>query len=204
MISNKISNELLLVGKRYHNIYILDLDNTSSSITCLTTNDDLSWLWHRRIAHIDIHQLNKLASKKLVSGLPNIKFAKEGLCDACQKGKQSRNSFKQKKVVSTTRPLELLHMDLFRPSRTSSLGGNTYALVLIDDYSRYTWVAFISHKDKTFKVFKIISKRIQNEKDLKIKSLRSDHGGEFENESFQKFCEKFGISHNFSAPRTPQ
>nr|KYP35691.1 Retrovirus-related Pol polyprotein from transposon TNT 1-94 [Cajanus cajan]KYP38474.1 Retrovirus-related Pol polyprotein from transposon TNT 1-94 [Cajanus cajan] len=203
MVCDKESNEVLLIGKRVNNIYILDLEHSSSN-SCLTSHDNVTWLWHRRIAHINADQLNRLASKDLVSGLPKIKFSKQGLCDACQKGKQTRASFKSKKVMSTSRPLELLHMDLFGPSRTKSLGGNTYALVLIDDYSRFTWVAFISHKDNAFKAFRIISKRIQNEKDLKIKSLRSDHGGEFQNESFQTFCEENGINHNFSVPRTPQ
>jgi len=95
-------------------------------------------------------------------------------------------------------------MDLFGPSRTRSLGGNYYALVLVDDYSRFTLTFFISSKSDTFSVFRKFAKIVENEKDLKIKSIRSDHGGEFQNESFEKFCEHHGISHNFLAPRTPQ
>ena len=204
MVCNKNSDDVLLLRNRVNNIYILDLEHSSSEITCLSSHEDITWLWHRRIAHINADQLNRLASKDLVNGLPKIKFSKQGLCDACQKGKQTRASFKTKNIISTSRPLELLHMDLFGPSRTRSLGGNTYALVLVDDYSRYTWTAFISHKDHAFKAFKIISKRIQNEKDLKIVSLRSDHGGEFQNQYFENFCEENDINHNFSVPRTPQ
>ena len=148
--------------------------------------------------------LNKLVSKKLVIGLPDIKFKSDKLCDACQKGKQVKSSFKSKQHISTSNPLELLHMDLFGPSRTRSLGGNFYALGLVDDYSHFTWTFFISCKSDTFSVFRKFAKIVQNEKDLKIKSIRSDHGGEFQNESFEKFCENHGISHNFSAPRTPQ
>ena len=95
-------------------------------------------------------------------------------------------------------------MDLFGSFRTRSLGGNYYALVLVDDYSRFTWTFFISSKSDTFSVFRKFAKIVQNEKDLKIKAIRSDHGGEFQNEYFEKFCENHGISHNFSAPRTPQ
>jgi len=95
-------------------------------------------------------------------------------------------------------------MDLFGPSRTRSLGGNYYALVFVDDYSCFTWTFFISSKSETFQVFRKFAKVVQNEKDLKIKSIRSDHGGEFQNESFEKFYEHHGISHNFPAPRTPQ
>uniref|UniRef100_A0A151UEZ7 Retrovirus-related Pol polyprotein from transposon TNT 1-94 n=1 Tax=Cajanus cajan TaxID=3821 RepID=A0A151UEZ7_CAJCA len=204
LVCDKSTNETLFIGKRINNIYILHLVNNASNITCLSSIDDLTWLWHRRISHLNLDQLNRLASKNLVEGLPKIKFLKEGLCDAYQNGKQSRIYFKNKKIVSTSRLLELLHMDLFGPSRTMSLGGNTYGFVIIDDFSRFTWVAFLSHKYNAFKNFKIIAKRIQNENDLEIKSLRSQHGCEFQNEKFQTFCEKHGINQNFSTPRTPQ
>ena len=83
-----------------------------------------------------------MASKELVIGLPKLKFEKNKVCEACQKGKQTKTSFKQKQFVSTTRPLEMLHMDLFGPSRTMSIGGNYYGLVIVDDFSRYTWTLF--------------------------------------------------------------
>jgi len=94
------------------------------------------------VAHIHMNHLNKLISKELVKGVPKIKFMKDGLCDACQKGKQSRVSFKSKNMISTSRPLELLHLELFGPSRTMSIGGNYYALVIVNDYSRFTWTIF--------------------------------------------------------------
>jgi len=109
-----------------------------------------------------------------------------------------------KQHIFTFNPLELIHMDLFGPSRTKSFGGNYYALVLVDDYSQFTSTFFISSKSDTFQVFRKFANIVQNEKDLKINAIRSDHGGEFQNDSFEKFCEHHGISHNFSTPRTPQ
>jgi len=126
------------------------------------------------------------------------------LREACQKGKQVKNSFQRKNLVSTLKPLELLHMNLFGPSRTMSLGGNYYGLVIVDDYSRYTWTLFFRTKNDAFDVFRKLVKVIQNEKGLNIVSIRSDHGGEFQNEYFDKFCEENEIHHNFSTPRTPQ
>ena len=126
------------------------------------------------------------------------------MCEACQKGKQIKNSFKPLNVVSTSRPLELFHMNLFGPSRTMSLGGNYYGLVIVDDYSRFTWTLFIATKDETYHSFKRFAKVIQNEKNCGISSIKSDNGGELQNEKFDKFCSKFRIKHNFSAPRTPQ
>ncbi|GKA02319.1 retrovirus-related pol polyprotein from transposon TNT 1-94 [Tanacetum coccineum] len=113
-------------------------------------------------------------------------------------------SHKAKNIVSMTRCLELLHMDLFGPSAVRSYGGNRYTLVIVDDYSRYTWTI---HKDKTkaFDQFKIFSKKIQNQLGCIIVSIRTDHGREFDNEvQFGEFCNANGITHNFSAPRTPQ
>jgi len=205
LICHASTNELVFVGKRIQNIYIVDFENTSfDSIACLFAKNDEPWIWHKRLAHIHMGHLNKLVSKQLVTGLPNIKFKADKLCDACQKGKQVKTSFKSKQHISTSNPLELIHMDLFGPSKTRSLGENYYALVLVDDYSRFTWTFFISSKSDTFSVFRKFAKIVENEKDLKIKSIRSDHGGEFQNDFFEKFCEHHGISHNFSAPRTPQ
>jgi len=79
-------------------------------------------------------------------------------------------------------------MDLFGPSRTMSLGGNYYGLVIVDDYSRFTWTIFIATKDETNHAFKGFAKVIQNPKNCGISSIKSDHGGEFQNEKFDKFC----------------
>lgn len=85
-----------------------------------------------------------------------------------------------------------------------SFGGSYYALVIVDDYSRYTWTLFLTHKNDAFHAFRRLAKVIQNKMNLKIISIRSDHGGEFENNDFEMFCDEYGIEHNFSAPRTPQ
>ena len=80
-------------------------------------------------------QISKLIHKNLVQGLPKIKFDKDKLFDAGQQGKQHRTSFNPKKVVSTSRPLELLHLDLFGPTQVANLGGMRYCFVIIDDFS---------------------------------------------------------------------
>ena len=193
-----------LIGKRVNNIYMLSLDNVPTHVKCLVSTNDDAWLWHRRIAHIHMDHLNKLVKHDLVMGLPKFKYVKDRLCDACQKGKQTKSSFKPKHRVSTERPLQLLHMDLFGPSRTKSMGGNLYALVIVDDFSRFTWTLFLAHKNDAFYSFRKFAKLVQNEKSLKIVSIRSDHGGEFQNDEFELFCEEHGINHNFSSPRTPQ
>jgi len=126
------------------------------------------------------------------------------LCDACVKGKQTRTSFKTKDLISTNKALDVLKMNLFGPSRIVSLAGNFYALVIIDDFSRYTWTLFLASKNDAYKAFKKLAKVLQNQNGNSIKQIHSDHGGEFQNAKFDRFCEKHGIIHSYSALRTPQ
>ena len=95
-------------------------------------------------------------------------------------------------------------MDLFGPSRTLSLGGKPYAFVIVDDFSRSTWVLFLSQKNEAFYEFSKFCNKVQNEKGFTISCIRSDHGGEFENIDFEDYCNEHGINHKFLAPRTPQ
>ena len=195
----------LFVGTRHNNIYVVDLyDSKAFNEKCLVSVNDDTWLWHRRLGHVSMHTISKLSKKNLVKGLPKLTYKKDLLCDACVKGKHQKSSFQSKNLISTTRPLELLHMDLFGPSNTLSLGGKAYCFVIVDDYSRFTWVFFLSHKNEAFHMFASYSKKVQNEKGYTITSIRSDRGGEFSCEPFESYCEEHGILHNFSAPRTPQ
>ncbi|GKA50949.1 retrovirus-related pol polyprotein from transposon TNT 1-94 [Tanacetum coccineum] len=96
-------------------------------------------------------------------------------------------------------------MDVFGPFSVRSYGGNRYTLVIVDDYSRYTWTRFLKDKTEAFDQFEILSRKIQNQLGCSIVSIRTDHGREFDNEvQFGEFCNANGITHNFSAPRTPQ
>ena len=191
-------------GVRKGGIYVMKLGNRPEDKICLTTIDENSTLWHRRLGHANMRLIQSLASKELVRNLPNLKYDQH-FCEACKIGKQTHSSHKAKNMVSTTRCLELLHIDLFGPSTVRSYGGNRYTLVIVDDYSRYTWTRFLSDKTEAFEKFEIFSKMIQNKLGCSIVSIRTDHGREFDNEvQFGKFCDTNGISHNFYAPRTPQ
>ncbi|KAI3715360.1 hypothetical protein L6452_22340 [Arctium lappa] len=163
-----------------------------------------SWLWHRRLSHLNFRYINKLVRGKLVKGLPELKYEREHLCAACDKGKMKRAANKPKPEPSTSSPLELLHMDLCGPMRTQSLGGKKYVLVIVDDYSRYTWVKFLRSKDETPKVLISFLKMTQVKMQRQVKVLRTDNGTEFKNKIVDKYLESVGISHQYSAARTPQ
>ena len=111
---------------------------------------------------------------------------------------------KNNNFILTTRPLDLLHMDLLGPSRTLSLRGKSYAYVIVDDFSTYIWVLFLSQKNKAFYEFSKFCNKVQNEKGFVTTCIRSDHGGEFENVDFENYCNENGIDHIFSALITPQ
>ena len=104
--------------------------------------------------------------------------------------------------MSTTRVLELLHMDLFGPTTYKSLGGNLYCLVIVDDYSRYTWVFFLHDKSEVASCFKKFAKRAQNEFEVKLKKIRGDNGKEFDNTNIEAYCDEVGVKHEVSATQT--
>ena len=112
-------------------------------------------------------------------------------------GKQIKNSFKNKNFISTSRQLELLHIDLFGLSRTPSLGEKSYTYVIVDDFFRYTWVLFLSQKNEVFYEFSKFCNKVQNEKGFSITCIRSDHGREFENIDFEEYFNEHRIDHNF-------
>ncbi|GJU80724.1 retrovirus-related pol polyprotein from transposon TNT 1-94 [Tanacetum coccineum] len=142
-------------GIRKRGLYVMKLGNKPEDKICLATLDENSTLWHRRLGHANMQLIQSLASKELVRNLPKLKFDRH-FCDACKIRKQAHASHKAKNIVSTTRCLELLHMDLFGPSAIRSYGGNRYTLVIVDDYSRYTWTRFLGNKTKAFEEFKNI------------------------------------------------
>jgi len=101
-----------------------------------------------------------------------------------------------KAYLSTSRVLELLYMDLFGPTTYTSLGGNKYCLVIVDDYSQYTWTFFLQDKDKVASIFKKFAKNAQNQFDVKIKKIRSENGKEFDNTNIEEYCDEVGIKQN--------
>ncbi|KAI3701957.1 hypothetical protein L6452_27476 [Arctium lappa] len=199
--------EELLVGTRKSDLYTTNLSNVQTDKqVCLLTKASMqqSWLWHRRLSHLNFRYINKLVSGKLVKGLPELKYEKEHLCAACEKGKMKRAPHKPNPEPSTSAPLELLHMDLCGSMRTQSLGGKKYILVIVDDYSRYTWVKFLRSKVETPDVLITFLKTTQVNLQKPVKLLRTDNGIEFKNKKVEEYLESVGISHQYSAARMPQ
>ncbi|GJZ86618.1 putative ribonuclease H-like domain-containing protein [Tanacetum coccineum] len=200
--------DILLKIPRKENMYSFDMKNIvpKESLTCLfaKATSDESMLWHRRLCHINFKNINKLVKDNLVRGLPTKRFENDQTCVACLKGKQHRASCKSKVLNPITKPLFMLHMDLFGPTFVSSLMHKKYCLVVTDDYSRFTWVFFLTTKDETSEILKNFIKEIENLVDKKVKIIRSDNGTEFKNKVMDDFCREKGIKREYSVARTPQ
>jgi hypothetical protein len=186
-------------------LYLVDFnDNKAKLDTCLIAKTNMGWLWHHRLAHVGMKNLHKLLKGEHILGLTNVHFEKDRICSACQVGKQVRVHHPHKNITTTDRPLKLLHMDLFGPIAYISINGSKYYLVIMDDYSRFTWVFFLQEKSQTQETLQGFLRRAQNEFVLRIKKIRSDNGTEFNNSQIEGFLEEEGIKHEFSSPYTPQ
>nr|GEW23568.1 hypothetical protein [Tanacetum cinerariifolium] len=189
-IGNVTISRVYLVEGLGHNLFLvgqfcdLDLEVAFRQHTCFIRNLDgasktKSWLWHRRLSHLNFSAINHLARQGLVRGLLKLKFEKDHLCSVCALGKSKKKSHKPKSEDTNQEKLYLLHMDLCGPMCVESVNGKKYILVLIDNYSRFTWVKCLRLKDEApdfiIKFLKMIQVRL-----------------------------KVGISHETSVARSPQ
>ncbi|GKA31415.1 retrovirus-related pol polyprotein from transposon TNT 1-94, partial [Tanacetum coccineum] len=120
-----------------------------------------AWLWHQRHSHLNFNYINLLLKKDVVIGLPKLKYVKDQLCSSYEVSKAKRSSFKTKVVPSSKGRLNLLHMDLCGPMRVASINRKKYILVIVEDYSRYTWTLFLRSKDEKPEVLKDFLTMIQ-------------------------------------------
>nr|GFA09631.1 retrovirus-related Pol polyprotein from transposon TNT 1-94 [Tanacetum cinerariifolium] len=182
----------LLTGNRGSDLYTISLqESTSSTPLCLMAKASTTqaWLWHRRLSHLNFDYINLLLKKDIMIGLPMLKYVKDQLCSSCELSKAKRSSFKSKVVLSSKRRLNLLHIDLCGPMRVASINGKKYILVIVDDYSRYTWTLFLRSKDETLKVLKEFLTMIQRNLQALVITIHTDRGTE-DGENLDKMKEK--------------
>lgn len=243
----KQGKEEIAKAKRLRHLYVLDIESIDKVLMTgqgrpnfLEAKTEAEQLWHRRLAHASHKRIDNLT--KLVDGMKMSKTTKNyttvpldtqlhaesnpvessmltttrPICEPCVVSKQTR-IVGHKPMTPTTRRLERVHSDLWGPHDPPSLGGNRYAVVLIDDFTRKTWTIGVQSKDKFFSVFKtwktaittetnlrISQLAINAETNLKISKLRVDGGGEYISTLLQEHCEEEGISVEYTAPYTPE
>ncbi|GJV28071.1 retrovirus-related pol polyprotein from transposon TNT 1-94 [Tanacetum coccineum] len=160
-----------------------------------------AWLWHRRLSHLNFDTINLLSKKDIVIGLLKLKYVKDQLCSSCELGKAKRSTFKRKTVPSLKGWLNLLDMDLCGPMQIERINEKKYILVIVDDYSRYTWTHFLRTKDETPKVLKGFLKMIQHNLQALVITVRTDRGTKFLHKTLHAYFKAEGIKHQTSTPR---
>ena len=120
-----------------------------------------------------------------------------------KKGKMKRSSHKSKEFSSITAPLQLIHVDLFDPINVMSLSKKKYALVMMDDFSRHTWVKFLHSKYEAPQIIIDHLTQIENIAEANVVALKSYNWTEFKNALLEDFCKENDISQQFFSPRTP-
>ncbi|GJU14068.1 retrovirus-related pol polyprotein from transposon TNT 1-94, partial [Tanacetum coccineum] len=156
-----------------------------------------------RLSHLNFNYITSLAKNGLVQGLPKLKYQKDHLCSACALGKSKKHSHKPKAKDSIQEKLYLLHMDLCEPMRIQSINRRKYILVIVDDYSRFTWMKFLRSKDEVSEFMIKFLKMIQVRLNETIRNIRTDNGTEFVNQTLRAYYEEVEISHQTSVARTP-
>ncbi|GKC10256.1 retrovirus-related pol polyprotein from transposon TNT 1-94 [Tanacetum coccineum] len=198
--------EIVLIAPRRNDVYVLDMSSLTPNGACFfaKASESVNWLWHKRLSHLNFKNINKLAKQNKVFGLPSLVYSKDKPCSACEKGKHKRASFETKQNFSIRKCLHLLHMDLFGPVSPMSINHEKYTLVIVDEYSRYTWVYFLKKKSQAAEMIMSFVRMVKNQNDVKVKQIRTDNGTEFRNTKLESFCDEKGISQNFSSPYTPE
>jgi transposase InsO family protein len=162
--------------------------------------------WHKRFGHLGVDGLIKLKNRRMVTGLEELQSGETFVdCVVCHQGKQSRLPFpKEKENPRSLEVLDLIHSDLVGPITPMSSGRSRYILTFLDDRSHYAWVFLLQHKGDVFSVFLEWKAMAELMTGKKVKTFRSDNGGEFVNNHFQDLFAKNGIQHQTSVPHTPQ
>jgi hypothetical protein len=176
------------------NVFQADFSSAQSSLRCLISQSSSElWKWHRRLGHLSFDLLCRLSGLCLLRGLPMLKFESDLVCAPCRHGKMIVVSHSLVNTVMTGHPRQLLHINIVGPSQVRSKGCKWYILVVVDDYSYYSWVFFLESKDEEFEHFGLLVLRLNNEHPNYLKVIRSDNGTEFRNASFDEFCLEHGI-----------
>lgn len=177
-------------------LYLLTVEEERANVTMDT--------WHQRYGHLNHQSLTALKNKNMVTGLNLDKTSKPSFCSACAEGKSSRTKFPTSENKRHDTVLGIVHSDVCGKITTKSLGGSEYFLTFVDDHSRYVWVYFLKNKHEVFEKFLEWKAMVEKQYGTRIKTLRTDNGGEYKSGQFTTFLKKEGIRHELTVPKNPE
>jgi len=195
--------KLVAKAPKIGNLFYLDFE-PNQEILNLSKEKNKEFIWHRRYGHLGEQNLKLIARNNLVEGFDFDHKKDLNFCEPCANGKNQRKQFPKDDEKKSRKPLELIHTDVCGKMNQKSLSDSEYFVTFIDDATRYIWVYFIKNKSEVFEKFILFKNQVEKQFDYKLKTLRSDNGGEYTSKEFQKFLEENGIVHQFTIPKTPE
>ena len=194
---------LVKVERESNRLYKLTVRVAQPVCLAAHAGSDSAWTWHSRFGHLNFDSLRRLAKDGMVRGLPLVEHVNQ-ICDACLAGKQRRVPFSKQARFRAKKRLELVHGDLCGPITPATAGGKRYFLLLVDDLTRYIWLALLSTKDEAAAAIIRLQTGAESESSCKLRTLRTDRGGEFTSASFTAYCAELGVERHLTAPYSPQ
>nr|DAD37292.1 TPA_asm: hypothetical protein HUJ06_007933 [Nelumbo nucifera] len=196
-----IDANVLFIGRKKNSLYVL---SASEAYVGSTSQNTSVSLWHAQLGYVGYQLLQQISTNRLLKGVPLFNSERSGgVCVGYQYGKSHRLPF-QKSMNRASSMFQLIHSDLMGPTSTPSYSGLRYMMVVVDDFSRYSWVYFLENKSEVLTHFTQFKMMVKKEFSSVIKCLRTDNGGEFLSHEFLRFCEEHGIKRQFTCPNTPQ
>ena len=208
-ITSNVNNELLAVAKKVGELWLVDCKKNLSDEAVYTTaveptKPTKNKIWHSRYGHLGANNLRKLVDGNLVEGLDYKKCEDNEFCKACVEGKHHKQKFPKVGGTRAEEILDLVHTDVCGKMDTESLSRKEYFISFIDDKSRHAWTYAIRRKSDSFSVFLEWKSKVERSRDKKLKTLRSDNGGEYISEEFESYLRKDGIAHQRTIRKTPE
>nr|GEX92880.1 retrovirus-related Pol polyprotein from transposon TNT 1-94 [Tanacetum cinerariifolium] len=198
----------LLVGNHGSDLYIISLqESTSSTPLCLMAKatPTQAWLWHRRLSHLNFDYINLLSKKDIVIGLPKLKYVKDQLCSSCELSKAKKKLIQVKSCFEFERKAKFAsHGIIWSNAGVASINGKKSIMVIIDDYSRYTWTLFLRSKDEMPEVLKDFLTMIQRNLQALVITVNTKRCTEFLNKTLNAYFKEEGIEHQTLTARTPE
>jgi len=197
--SLEIAEEPLMKGQRLESVYVMSAE---TAYIDKTRKNETADLWHLRLSHINYSKLAVMMKKSMLKGLPQLEVRTDTMCAGCQYGKAHQLPYEESKFKAK-KPLELVHSDVFGPVKQASISGMRYMVTFIDDFSRYVWVYFQKEKSETFSKFQEFKSAAEAKIGEKIRSLRTNNGGEYTSDEFSNYLLEHRIHHQFTCANTP-
>ncbi|KAJ4744606.1 Gag-Pol polyprotein [Rhynchospora pubera] len=190
----------LMKGHKDGSLYTLHGAPQKGVVAMASEHGDMH-MWHNRLCHLSERGMKVLQNENYI---PSFDCSSLEFCVHCVMGKQKRVNFKRNESHRKVKPLELVYSDVCCPFNVKSLGGASYFVTFLDDFSRKCWIYPLSSKDQVLETFKNFKSRVEKESEKSIKCLQTDNGGEFCSNDFDNFCARNGIRRVKTVPYTPQ